>query len=101
MYHVISYFDLPPERHEEFIEAALKDREDSLADEGEPGTKRFEVIKDKERANRFCLNEAYEDEAAFDTHRAGEHFTRFFAFVGKFTEAQPGIEGTGIDDRPD
>lgn len=46
MYHLVAAFDVLPEKHTEFLAAALKNGRDSRANE--PGTKRFEVIKDEE-----------------------------------------------------
>ncbi|MEU7279002.1 putative quinol monooxygenase [Streptomyces sp. NPDC045431] len=97
MYHIAVAFDVPAERRAEFIAAALADGRDSLADE--PGTRRFELIADAEDPNRFYLNEAYEDEAAFDEHCAGEHFARFFAVIEEFAEGPAWlIRGTRVDD---
>jgi (4S)-4-hydroxy-5-phosphonooxypentane-2,3-dione isomerase len=97
MYHVASYFDVPPERHQEFIDAALEDRRDSLANE--PGTKRFELIRDEENPNRFSLNEAYDDEAAFEDHKDGPYFKRFFDVIGDFAAGPTSlIKGTRVED---
>ncbi len=76
MYHVVAIFDVRAVRHQEFIAAALEDVRNSLV--SEPGTRRFELIKDEARPNRFCLNEVYDDEAAFHLHEDGPHYKRFF-----------------------
>jgi autoinducer 2-degrading protein len=99
MYHLVATFDVPPVRHQEFIAAALEDGRDSLANE--PGTRRFELIKDEETANRFCLNEAYSDEAAFHVHKNGPYYKRFFDVVGTFAKEAKDhlpIKGTRIVD---
>jgi len=44
MYAIAVSFDIPAERHQEFIDAALEDGRDSAANE--PGTLRFELVKD-------------------------------------------------------
>lgn len=104
MYHVVAIFDVPAERHEDFVAAALADGRDSLANE--TGTQRFELIRvhaaeDEATANHFCLNEAYEDEAAFIDHMNGPYYKRFADFIGDFaaelTDDLP-IKGTRIED---
>jgi autoinducer 2-degrading protein len=82
MYHIVAYFDVPPERHQQFIDAALKDGRDSS--DTEPGTKRFELISDEDNRNRFYLNEAYADEEAFCVHKGGASFKQFFDVIGIF-----------------
>ncbi|MFD0690258.1 putative quinol monooxygenase [Actinomadura fibrosa] len=84
MYHIAVYFDVPAERRQEFIEAALADGRDSGRDE--PGTVRFELIRDESDPGRFYLNEAYTDQAAFAAHADGPHFKRFFDIVGEFAD---------------
>ncbi|MFJ6517939.1 putative quinol monooxygenase [Streptomyces filamentosus] len=97
MFHIAVAFDVPAERRAEFVAAALVDGRDSLADE--PGTRRFELIADSADPGRFYLNEAYEDEAAFDAHCAGEHFARFFAAVEEYAEGPTWlIRGTRVDE---
>jgi (4S)-4-hydroxy-5-phosphonooxypentane-2,3-dione isomerase len=45
--------------------------------EGEMGCKRFDVLVEREVPRRFVLYEIYEDEAAFDKHRASSHCLSF------------------------
>lgn len=97
MYHIAVSFDVPADRREEFIAAALEDGRNSAADE--PGTRRFELITDADDANRFYLNEAYDDEAAFDVHAKGPHFARFFDIIQTFAVGPTWlIKGTRVDD---
>ncbi|WP_216853849.1 putative quinol monooxygenase [Phytoactinopolyspora halotolerans] len=97
MYHIAVYFDVPSERREEFIAAALEDGRNSAKDE--PGTVRFELIEDAEQANRFYLNEAYEDADAFDVHVKGPHFARFFEIIEEFADGPTWlIKGNRIED---
>ncbi|MFE0464809.1 putative quinol monooxygenase [Kitasatospora sp. NPDC058965] len=84
MYQIAVSFDIPAERRAHFIEAALEDGRNSGADE--PGTLRFELVEDHENPNRFYLNEAYEDEAAFDKHCDGPHFKKFFELIQEYAE---------------
>ncbi|WP_240760219.1 putative quinol monooxygenase [Phytoactinopolyspora endophytica] len=97
MYHIAVSFTVPDERREEFIAAALEDGRNSAADE--PGTRRFELICDADDPNRFYLNEAYDNEAAFNAHAEGPHFARFFSLIEGFADG-PGwlIKGTRIED---
>ncbi|SHN45231.1 putative quinol monooxygenase [Cryptosporangium aurantiacum] len=97
MYHIAVAFDVPTEHHDKFITAALQDGRDSAANE--PGTLRFELIKDPERPERFYLNEAYADEAAFDAHCAGPYFAAFFAVIEPIAEGPTWlVRGTTIED---
>lgn len=79
MYHVAVYFDVQPERRQDFINAAIKDGRDSGLNE--PGTLRFELIEDEATPNRFFLNEGYDSAEAFDLHANGEYFAEFFAEI--------------------
>src|SRR5215210_2228636 len=97
MYYIVSYFDVPEGRRQEFIDAALEDRRNSLSNE--PGTKRIELIKDHKSPDRFYLNEAYDDEAAFDVHKCGPYFKRFFDAIADFAAGPTSlITGTRVDD---
>ncbi len=98
MYHIAVSFDIPADRREEFIAAALEDGRDSNREE--PGTQRFELIVDSENPNRFYLNEAYDDEEAFDVHCKGAPFVKFFATIDKFAEGPTWlIKGTRVEDK--
>ncbi len=79
MYNVAVYFDVAPENHEAFIAAALKDGRESGANEA--GTRRFELIRDESNPNRFYLNEAYDNLAAFNVHAEGAYFKEFFDVI--------------------
>jgi autoinducer 2-degrading protein len=97
MYHIAVTFDVQPEHRDEFIAAALEDGRNSAADE--PGTRRFELIVDEQDPNRFYLNEAYDDAAAFDVHAKGPHFARFFELIEDYVDGPTFlIKGTRIED---
>ncbi len=97
MYHIAVYFDVPEDRRDAFIAAALEDGRNSAADES--GTRRFELIEDEERPNRFYLNEAYDDRAAFDVHARGPHFAQFFSLIENYAQGPTWlIKGTRIED---
>ncbi len=95
MYHIAVSWDVQPERVKEFIAAALKDGRDAGA--AEPGTLRFELIADPDDQNRFYLNEAYADEAAFNAHAEGEFFKEFFAEVGPYSTITWLFKGTTVE----
>lgn len=61
-----------PEHAKEFLEVVHYDAEHSEKDE--PGCLRFDVIQDKDDANRFYFYEVYRDEAALEAHRQTPHF---------------------------
>jgi len=97
MYHIAVYFDVPADRREDFIAAALDDGRNSAADE--PGTRRFELIVDQDDPNRFYLNEAYDDEKAFAVHADGPHFARFFELISSYAAGPTWlIKGNRVED---
>jgi autoinducer 2-degrading protein len=98
MYAIAVYFDIPAEHHAAFIAAALEDGRNSGRDE--PGTLRFELIRDAENPNRFYLNEAYVDAAAFEAHANGPHFAAFFAHITPYADGPHWlIRGTLVEDK--
>ena len=97
MYHIAVSFEVPAEHHETFITAALEDGRNSAADE--PGTRRFELIRDEDDPNKFYLNEAYDDAEAFQVHADGKHFARFFEIISPFAVGPVWlIKGTRVED---
>ncbi|WP_323121731.1 putative quinol monooxygenase [Burkholderia alba] len=81
-YHVLVQFDVPSERRDDFAKAGLFDAAESLA--REPGTLRFEVIRDEHNRNRFYLDEVYEDEAAFAQHCRNDTIKRFYELIDHY-----------------
>jgi len=97
VYHIAVHFDVPAERRDDFIAAALEDGRNSAADE--PGTRRFELIVDETDPNRFSLDEAYDDAAAFQAHADGPHFARFFDLIKDYATGPTWlIRGTTVQD---
>lgn len=43
----------------------------------EPGCRAFTVNRSQDDGDRFVLYEQYDDEAAFEAHRASPHFRRY------------------------
>ncbi|MFC4032350.1 putative quinol monooxygenase [Streptomyces polygonati] len=84
MYQILVSFTVRAEHRDDFVRAARKTARDSLANE--PGSARFEVIKDENDPNILYLNEVFADVDAFNTHAGGPYFGAFFAEVGKYSE---------------
>jgi quinol monooxygenase YgiN len=53
----------------------------AAASRSEPGCLRFDAYADTEAPCRFWLHEVYADRAAFEAHRASQHFRAFRADV--------------------
>jgi quinol monooxygenase YgiN len=62
---------------EDKVEAAL--REMVVPTRAEPGNLDYQVFRDPADPALFVLFEKYADEAAFDAHRASEHFATWLA----------------------
>jgi quinol monooxygenase YgiN len=104
MYEIVATFDVLPESREEFINAALQDGHDSRA--SEPGTRRFELIRDagiedERTTERFFLIEAYDNEAAFTEHENGPHYRTFIDGIAEFAKEDKSrlLRGARLDDR--
>lgn len=65
-------FIVAVEHRQTFIDAMSFDGRGSLPNE--PGTLRFDIYEDSEEPGRFYLNEAFEDEAAFQAHMTGAYY---------------------------
>ncbi|QBD81150.1 antibiotic biosynthesis monooxygenase [Ktedonosporobacter rubrisoli] len=87
MYVIVVGLQIKPEHRQDFIEAAFQNSHDSRLNE--PGTRRFELIKDESDPNRFYLSEAYEDKAAFEAHANGSYFQTFVAASSKCYAQKP------------
>jgi autoinducer 2-degrading protein len=83
-YHVLVQFDVPPAKREDFVAAGLFDAQGSLANE--PGTLRFEVIRDENNPNRFYLDEVYASRAAFEAHCQDATIKRFYELVDSYAQ---------------
>ncbi len=79
MYVVTVTFRIKPEHSEAFLDAIRENARLSL--ETEPGCHRFDVAIGEEGAETVFLYELYTDRAAFDAHRATDHFRSFDAAV--------------------
>jgi autoinducer 2-degrading protein len=68
-------FRVKPEMRKRFLAAAGDDSMCSVRDE--PGCSRFDVLEDRQEANRFHFYEIYEDDAAFQAHMETPHYARW------------------------
>src|ERR1700759_2681778 len=66
--------DIVPAERDNYL-AAIK--ENSLAAIKEPGCRQFDILVLADDPNHLFLYEVYNDEAAFKTHRASEHFKKY------------------------
>jgi autoinducer 2-degrading protein len=64
-------------------------RADAEGTRKEPGCLRFDVIRDRERANVYYLYEVYKDPGAFEEHQKQPHFRVFFEESGSLLEGPP------------
>jgi (4S)-4-hydroxy-5-phosphonooxypentane-2,3-dione isomerase len=71
----------------EFLETARYDAEHSEKDE--PGCLRFDVIQDRDEANRFYFYEVYKDDVALKAHRETAHFKLYFEKTQPWLAAPP------------
>lgn len=76
-----------PEHVADFIGLARYDAEHSEQDE--PGCLRFDVIRDRDDANRFYFYEVYRDEAALAAHRETAHFKHYAETSAPWLAAPP------------
>lgn len=72
-------FHIAPEHVEAFKRRVVQQATDSLAKE--VGCLQFDVLIDQSNPNTIFLYETYLDAAAFETHRATEHFADFTATI--------------------
>jgi autoinducer 2-degrading protein len=80
-------FQVKAEHVSEFLEMARYDAEHSQQDEH--GCLRFDVIRERDDANRFYFYEVYRDEAALTVHRQTPHFKLYFEKTQPWLAAPP------------
>ncbi len=68
--------DIMPSEMAKFIEAVKENGEFAVK---EPGCREFNITVLANNPNHVFLYEVYDNQAALDTHRAGEHFKKFQA----------------------
>lgn len=72
---------------EQFLSAITLNAQASVRDE--PGCFQFDVFEDESDRNRFYFYERYADRAAFDAHKASDHFA-----VWRITAAEVLVPGS-------
>ena len=71
--------DVVPAERENYLAAIT---ENGMAAVKEPGCRRFDILNLANDPNHFLLYEVYDNEAAFQAHRATEHFKKYAATTG-------------------
>src|SRR5438093_996805 len=94
MYVNIVQFDVKPEYFESAIAAFAEDGRSARRDE--PGTVRFNVIRDAANPNRLYLYEVYADRDAFEAHRQGPHAKHAIETVRGWLAGPPVGIGSGF-----
>jgi quinol monooxygenase YgiN len=81
--------DIVPAEREKYLAAI---RENGMAAVTEPGCRRFDILNLSSDPNHFLLYEVYDNEAAFQAHRATDHFKKYAATTASMVakrEARP------------
>jgi (4S)-4-hydroxy-5-phosphonooxypentane-2,3-dione isomerase len=68
--------DIVPTEREKYLAAIT---ENGMAAVKEPGCRRFDILNLASDPNHFLLYEVYDNEAAFQAHRATDHFKKYAA----------------------
>jgi quinol monooxygenase YgiN len=74
VYVIVGLHKILPERLPDYLENVKLHARNSRS---EPGCVRYDVLQDEDDATMICLYEVFEDEAAFQAHRAAEHYKRW------------------------
>ncbi len=77
MFAVSVTFRIKPQHVDAFLPLMLENASASVSDE--PGCRQFDVCQNPSDPGEIFLYEIYDDAAAFETHKAMEHFQRFDA----------------------
>jgi (4S)-4-hydroxy-5-phosphonooxypentane-2,3-dione isomerase len=72
MFVLVVSLRVRPGKDRQFLAAIEANATASLRDE--PGCRRFDVLRDNADPQHYLLYEVYDDEAAFQAHRAMPHF---------------------------
>lgn len=86
MFVVVVFFDIKADRVDFFREAMVRQARRCL--ELEPGCRQFDVAQDPQVPTSFFLYEVYDDEAAFEAHKASQHFADFGPTVKDYIESR-------------
>ncbi|TAK82452.1 MAG: antibiotic biosynthesis monooxygenase [Aquabacterium sp.] len=80
-YHVLVQFDVPSDKRSVFESAANMNAQSV---DKEPGTLRFEIIRDEFNKNRYYFDEMYADESAFHAHCQNESLGKFLELIDSY-----------------
>jgi autoinducer 2-degrading protein len=72
--------DIVPAEREKYLAAIT---ENGTAAVTEPGCRRFDILNLASDPNHFLLYEVYDNEAAFQAHRASDHFKKYAEVTAK------------------
>jgi autoinducer 2-degrading protein len=72
--------DIVPAEREKYLAAIT---ENGAAAVTEPGCRRFDILNLASDPNHFLLYEVYDNEAAFQAHRASDHFKKYAEVTAK------------------
>ncbi len=86
MFAVVVFFDIKAAHAAEFSQAIAANAKASV--DNEPGCRQFDVCRDPTEGNAFFLYEIYEDPAAFEAHKASEHFKAFDALTADWVASK-------------
>ena len=71
--------DIVPAEREKFLVTITENGKAAVT---EPGCRRFDILNLKSDPSHFLLYEVYDNEAAFQAHRATDHFKKYAATTG-------------------
>jgi autoinducer 2-degrading protein len=94
MHVVCVYVRVKPADRDDFIRATLENARNTVQ---EPGSLRFDVLQQTEDPNRFCLYEAYRDEAGAAAHKQTPHYAKWRDAVASWmAEPRQGVKHTSL-----
>lgn len=85
MYAVTVTLDVKPGRMAELLPLMQENARMSLED---PGCARFDLCRDPARPDQLFLYELYADLAAFEAHKASEHYNRLGPQIGPLVDGR-------------
>jgi quinol monooxygenase YgiN len=90
---VVGLHRILPEHIDAYLENARLHARNSAA---EPGCRRYEVLQDTNDPTVICLFEVFQNEAAFQTHIASEHY-KWWMTLSRGWRAGPPIDRHVMD----
>jgi autoinducer 2-degrading protein len=94
MIATIVYVDVLPEYIDAFIDASVRNHEQSVK---EPGNLRFDLIQREENPSEFIFYEAYTDEESAAAHKSTSHYLEWRETVAPMMASpRKGVRYTGV-----